>query len=120
MKNVDFRKSKLWKEFRKEILEERRHTCEMCGTERRKGKGLHIHHLAPEAYTILHKPFFKVLCPACHRYILERFLRKKNWGKHEKVIMEWLYEYIPFGVRKKGYPDDYDKMLMQKEFKIKD
>lgn len=112
-----FRQSKVWKQFRLELLVNRDFTCEMCGTKRRKGKGLHIHHLAPEAYARLYAPWFRVLCPSCHKYILERFLTKKDWGRYEHFIKLWLADFIPFGVREKEYPINYQRILNDLEIK---
>jgi len=80
-----FRRLKVWKQFRAELLKERGYACELCGTERRKGKGLHIHHLKPTAYALLNPYLFRVLCPSCHKYIIERFAIKKSWGNYAKL-----------------------------------
>jgi hypothetical protein len=109
--HISFRNSKVWKLFRIQKLKEVNNTCEMCGTKRPKGKGLHIHHLCNESYARLYSPWFKVLCPSCHKYILERFLTKKDWGRYEHFIKAWLADFIPFGMLGKGYPVDYDKII---------
>lgn len=70
---VKYRSSKKWKDFRKNILEERDYRCEICGIQ--KKKGLQIHHLNPNTYGKETKDDVLVLCPADHKG-LERLLRR--------------------------------------------
>lgn len=82
LKNVDsfiwtskdksaFRKTPEWKNFTKEIKEERGNKCEFCGID--TGKSLVVHHkyLSNDKrnYTKLEKDRFFVLCPLCHKSI---------------------------------------------------
>lgn len=60
---VEFRKSKEWRCFRKQLLEERGYVCECCG---RKTKYLDCHHKDPENYTDLTPEKFALLCKSCH------------------------------------------------------
>ena len=89
-----FRQSKRWKEFRVKKLKEVGYACQMCGTERCKGKGLHIHHRKPSDYTLLVLSLFRVLCPSCHKYIVERFAVKKSWGRHADLWHLILDDYM--------------------------
>ena len=60
---VEFRKSKEWRIFRKQLLEERGYICECCG---RKTKHLDCHHMSPENYNDLTPEKFALLCHSCH------------------------------------------------------
>lgn len=67
----DFRKTKEWRLFRKQIIEERSTYCECCG---KKTKALQLHHIDPAHYTILDPRMFALVCRHCHQAIsdLER------------------------------------------------
>lgn len=84
---TEFRKSKEWKLFRKQLIEERGTYCESCG---KKTKMLQCHHIDPEHYTTLDPMMFALLCPLCHKCVtdLERIkpenrakLRSKEWNE---------------------------------------
>lgn len=92
--HIKFRNTKLWKKFRGEVIKERAFTCELCGTV--KKKGMHLHHLHVHAYSQLRKDWFKVICPSCHRHIIERFAIKKSWGKYADIWHKLLDEFMPF------------------------
>ena len=100
--HTKFRRSKEWKQFRANILRFREYTCELCGTKRRKGKGLHIHHLFPTDYKWLDGRLFKVVCPACHKYIIERFAIKKSWGKYEQYWILLLEDFMEIKTREEA------------------
>jgi hypothetical protein len=114
-----FRRSKEWKQFRADKLKEVNCTCELCGTVRRKGKGLHIHHLFPTDYKWLNPALFRVVCPACHKYIIERFAIKKSWGKLEHYWLLILNGFMEIKTRKEAlkrcvvdcYVPEYGKII---------
>lgn len=66
-----FRKTPEWKNFTKELKEERGNRCEFCGID--TGRALVVHHkyLSDDKrnYTKLEKSRFLVLCPLCHKSI---------------------------------------------------
>jgi 5-methylcytosine-specific restriction endonuclease McrA len=78
--HTKFRQSKKWKAFRTIMLVSNAFTCALCGTV--KKKGLHVHHLNTEDYENLNPADFKVVCPSCHRHVIERFHIKKSWGQY--------------------------------------
>ena len=95
-----FRQTKVWKEFRKKIVEERHSTCECCGI---KKKGLQLHHIDVENYTVLDPTQFFLLCSCCHDTV-ERFAKrfrgkKANTIKHPDL---WLALFGPF------FPKNYN------------
>jgi hypothetical protein len=95
-----FRALKVWKEFRKAIIETRGPYCELCGGEYRgkKVKQLQLHHLDPANYTVLDPIKFKLLCNSCHRHIIERLskkLRGKNGVKNKEKWLALIEDFLP-------------------------
>lgn len=91
-----FRKTKEWKQFRKQIIEERGLQCECCG---KKTKALQLHHIDPEHYTTLNPDMFALVCSLCHKCIsdLER-IKPENRRK----------------LRAKWYCDAFGKFILDK------
>lgn len=91
-----FRKTKEWKQFRKQIIEERGLQCECC---LKKTKALQLHHKDPANYTVLDPEMFALVCAACHSNIseLER-IKPENRLK----------------LRAKWYVDAYGKFILNK------
>ncbi len=84
---TEFRKSKEWRLFRKQLIEERGQYCQCCS---KKTKVLQCHHAVPEEYENLDPKNFFLLCPLCHKCVtdLERIkpenrtkLRSKEWNE---------------------------------------
>lgn len=69
-----FRSTSTWKNWRKYILHKRNYTCEICGIV--KKKGLQLHHLDEENYTLLQEERFILLCSSCHKEV-ERLVKRK-------------------------------------------
>lgn len=75
-----FRRSREWKNFRKELIELRGTYCECCG---KKTKLLDCHHADEKNYTDLsHPEKFFLVCKLCHKCIssLEQ-INMDNWYK---------------------------------------
>jgi len=97
---IKFRKTKTWQLFRIRMLLQGHNTCQLCGTEYsgRQTKMLHVHHINPDNYSDLNPNNFRLVCATCHKYIIERFIKKKSWGK---FAPEW-YELLKhFGLKEK-------------------
>ena len=60
-----FRQRKIWKDFRKQIIAERK-CCQFCGSKYR----MNLHHMDknPDNYTNLNPNHFLLLCNSCHDY----------------------------------------------------
>ena len=82
-----FRKTKEWKAFRKQILEERGSQCECCG---KKTKCLQLHHIDPEHYTTLDPARFALLCSWCHKGVSD--LEKIKPENRLKLRAPWYVE----------------------------
>jgi 5-methylcytosine-specific restriction endonuclease McrA len=67
-----FRRSKIWKEFRKLMLL-KQPTCEICGQ-----KGIIIHHKFKDDYTLLKPERCLVLCRNCHTFFHRKINRIEN------------------------------------------
>lgn len=80
-----FRKTPEWKNFTKELKEERGNKCEFCGID--TGRSLVVHHIYlsddKRNYTKLEPSRFKVLCPLCHKSI-HRW--HTTWNRKHKPI----------------------------------
>lgn len=79
-----FRKTKEWKQFRKQIIEERGLECECC---RKKTKALQLHHIDPAHYTTLDPKMFALVCSFCHKGISD--LEKIKPENRLKLRAEW-------------------------------
>jgi len=79
-----FRKTKEWKAFRKQILEERGPQCECCG---KKTKCLQLHHIDPANYTMLDPDMFALVCRSCHSCISD--LEKMKPENRLKLRAAW-------------------------------
>lgn len=71
-----YRQTKEWKQFRKKLIENKNHKCEMCDTKKRKG--LHIHHLNEDKYGEETENDVVVLCSTCHKIVEWLLSRTKN------------------------------------------
>lgn len=89
---VEFRKSKEWRCFRKQLLEERGNICECCG---RHTKWLDCHHKDPENYTDLTPEKFALLCHSCH-YCVTDVERIKPDNREKLRSKEYLKLYGKF------------------------
>lgn len=97
-----FRTLKVWKDFRKVILEDRDNRCELCDTKYtgKRKRMLQVHHLFPDFYDDLNLDKFKVLCSTCHDDIVERWAQRilsKNF-KITPNFKSWytlLKNYLP-------------------------
>jgi len=95
-----FRSTKVWKEFRLKMLALAGNECQLCGTKYtgKRTKMLHCHHTDPDAYTTLDPTKFRVVCATCHKFVIERFVKKNNWGQYSEI---WYSLLKPFGVNRK-------------------
>lgn len=93
----EVRRTKAWKDFRKEIIEERGSICECCGT---KTKRISLHHAdeSLEHYAdFTDKSKFFLVCSLCHKNI-ERLARIKpeNWCKYNPEWVAFYSRYLLF------------------------
>jgi hypothetical protein len=87
MTKRQFRVTKTWKNFRKEVLDEREYRCELCGVQR-KSKQLDLHHVSETDYTLPDKDKVRVLCSGCHKWINILESRKDKTGtKYTRPII---------------------------------
>jgi len=96
-----FRTLKVWKDFRKKLLEERGSYCELCGTKYagKKIKQLQVHHKDPDNYTDLNPEKFALLDSSCHD-LIERLATKLVGSKSDNIpnLEKWvnlLYLFLP-------------------------
>lgn len=88
-----FRRTKRWRDFRKQLIEERGQICQCCG---KKTKLLDCHHADEEHYDDLNPDKFFLVCKMCHKCIsdLER-IKPENWYKIRSKNWVNLYkEYL--------------------------
>lgn len=88
-----FRRTKRWRDFRKQLIEERGQICQCCG---KKTKILDCHHADEEHYDDLNPDKFFLVCKMCHKCIsdLER-IKPENWYKIRSKNWVNLYkEYL--------------------------
>ncbi|MCG8453433.1 MAG: HNH endonuclease [Spirochaetales bacterium] len=81
----NYRQTKKFKTLRSHLINERGPYCELCGVKRPKGKGLHVHHIDPNAYGNEQPEDLALLCPTCHKHIVERLVtsyRGKSYRKN--------------------------------------
>jgi hypothetical protein len=76
VEKTSFRKTKIWKEFRENMIASRCFTCEICGTIHKKG--LNLHHKDERNYDDLQPDKFAVVCKSDHRLIERLLSRTKN------------------------------------------
>lgn len=95
---TEFRKTKVWKDFRLLLLKERGFRCECCGIQRLKG--LNIHHIFPEDYDNLDPTKYAVLCSSCHEEVsrLERIKHYENYNEEwlslfGRFVGKWIYSH---------------------------
>ena len=81
---TEFRKSKEWKLFRKQILQERGPQCECC---LKKTRAVQLHHIDPANYTVLDPHMFALVCRSCHSCISD--LEKMKPENRLKLRAEW-------------------------------
>ena len=93
---TEFRKSKEWRDFRKQLIKERGQFCECCG---KKTKALQCHHIDPEHYTTLDPARFALLCVWCHKGVSD--LEKIKPENRLKLRAPWYVE--TFGKFIKNY-----------------
>lgn len=76
-----FRRTTRWRNFRKQLIEERGQICQCCG---KKTKLLQLHHAdnSVENYQNLEPTKFYLLCALCHKCVsaLEQ-IKPENWYK---------------------------------------
>jgi len=99
VEHTKFRTLKVWREFRKSIIEERGPYCELCGGEYRgkRIKQLQLHHLDPANYAILDPAKFKLVCGSDHDTIerISKKLRGKNGVKNKEKWLALLEGFLP-------------------------
>ena len=88
-----FRTLKVWKDFRKKMIEASGKKCQCCGVKNGK---LQIHHKYPNHYDDLTPEKFVVICSSCHRTIEQ--LYKRVHAKKKTLIREelWIALYGDF------------------------
>ena len=99
---VEFRKSKEWRFFRKQLLEERGYVCECCG---KKTKYLDCHHMSPENYNDLTPEKFALLCHSCHSCVSD-VERIKPENREKLRSKEYLALYGKFILTNKENKDE--------------
>jgi predicted HNH restriction endonuclease len=87
-----FRRKKVWKDFRSQIIKARGARCELCGIKK-TARGLDVHHLTPDAYTVLEHHRFKILCAGCHEFV-ERMVFRVATMPRRDAFLEWAGEFI--------------------------
>lgn len=100
---VEFRKSKEWRCFRKQLLEERGYVCECCG---KKTKYLDCHHKDPENYTDLTTEKFALLCKSCHSCVSD-VERIKPENREKLRSKEYLKLFGKFVLNKEEKKDGW-------------
>lgn len=91
-----FRRSKEWKLFRLELLNQRGSVCQCCGVK--KKNGLQIHHLNPADYEALIPEDFSILCSTCHdivELLFKRVRAKKKTLVREELWLALFGEFLP-------------------------
>ena len=77
-----YKYSRIWKNLRKEIIEERGYYCEMCGENK---KILNLHHIIPYEFGGKHeKSNLMLLCVRCHNsieYLTNKLLEENTKSK---------------------------------------
>ena len=111
------RRTKAWRTFRQEVIEERGSICECCGT---KTKRISLHHAdeSLEHYAdFTDKSKFFLVCSLCHKSI-ERLARIKpeNWCKYNP---DWVAFFSRFLILPLNSDDNTRKRNDDKElFKV--
>ena len=86
-----FRRTKLWKDFRKLIIQERKH-CQFCGSKYR----MNLHHKDrdPNNYTVLKAEKFLLLCNSCHKYweLKASIKNKSNFNEYLLKLLELFHD----------------------------
>ncbi len=123
--HTKFRSTKIWKEFRKSIIQTRGAICECCGTRYsgKRTKQLQIHHKDPVNYTDLNPEKFVILDSSCHD-LIERMSTKLKGSRSGDIphLENWirlLYTFLPYETQRivvEKY-DDYLSSKMPDEWK---
>ena len=76
-----YRASPKWKETRRLILIEYDYTCYICQISKRASQSryLQVHHTVPASYGDEHLSELVLLCSSCHKHVLERLLKRKEF-----------------------------------------
>lgn len=97
-----YRASPKWKETRQIILKQYDYTCYICKIEKRASQSrfLQVHHIVPSSYGNEDIEELVLLCSSCHKHLLERILRRKDFDMEGFLTrLEEIYDRTKKGAK---------------------
>lgn len=82
-----------WTRFRTSILKTRGKRCELCGRAK-TARQLDLHHVTPDAYTLLEPHRFKLLCTGCHEFV-ENIVWVAKTMPRSAEFLAWAGDFLP-------------------------